>query len=331
MKTKLILLTLALMALGTVGANAQTGLGNAMKKGTETKTKNDAEGAKMPAYKGVKHALGVTDFTNETGPASSTELGTNLRVMLESSLSESGRFAMVERGNLGSVIAEQDFQQSGRVAKSKTVAETGKVRGARYVATGAVTEVSGDTSGERGGLAVGPFKFGGGAAKSSVVLMVKLIDTTSGEIVASKRIRGEAGKARLGFRFDNGRVAAGMEGFARTPMGEAAQACIDAAVVFITEAMQRKEVESTVLRVIKNEVVIALGATNGIEVGMTLLVRKDGEILRDPDDGAILDRLEGEVTGTIEVVRVREKSAYCKVIEGKLPVEKDRVVLESNS
>jgi hypothetical protein len=83
MKLKLILLTLALMALGTVGANAQTGLCNAMKKGTETKTKNDAEGAKMPAYKGVKHAPGVTDFTNESGPASSTELGTKLRVMLE--------------------------------------------------------------------------------------------------------------------------------------------------------------------------------------------------------------------------------------------------------
>lgn len=56
------------------------------------------------------------------------------------------------------MIAEQDFQQSGRVAKSKTVAETGKLRGARRVPTGAVTELSGDTSGAGGRYGGGPLE-----------------------------------------------------------------------------------------------------------------------------------------------------------------------------
>ena len=49
----------------------------------------------------------------------------------------------------------------------------------------------------------------------------------------------------------------------------------------------------------------------------------------DPDSGAILDRLEGEVTGTIEITRVREKTAYCKLIDGTMPVRGDRVVLKA--
>ena len=71
-----------------------------------------------------------------------------------------------------------------------------------------------------------------------------------------------------------------------------------------------------------------MGENYGVTAGQKLIVRKDGEILKDPDTGAILDRLEGETTGTIEIVRVREKTAYCKLVDGTMPVVKDRVVVQ---
>ena len=93
--------------------------------------------------------------------------------------------------------------------------------------------------------------------------------------------------------------------------------------------MEKNEVEASVVALLKEEIVISMGTNYGIEVGHTLIVRKDGEILKDPDSGAILDRLEGEVTGTIEITRVREKTAYCKLIDGTMPVRGDRVVLKA--
>jgi curli biogenesis system outer membrane secretion channel CsgG len=248
--------------------------------------------------------------------------------MLESALFESGRFVLVERGDLGSVLAEQDLQKSGRASDAKGTAETGKIRSARYIASGSVTEVSEGSSGESGGIGFGGIRVGGGGSKSAVVIVVKLVDTTTGEVIASKRVRGEAGKTGLRIGINRGGVAADAGAFAKTPLGEAAQDCITAAVQFIAESMAKTEIEASVLALVKEEVVISMGANYGVEVGNTLIVRKDGEVLKDPDTGAILDRLEGEVTGTLEITRVRDKTAYCKLTSGTMPARGDRVLLK---
>ncbi|MEY2881321.1 MAG: hypothetical protein RLZZ15_3701 [Verrucomicrobiota bacterium] len=323
------LLFLGFAACALVPTHAQTPVSGALKKGTATKTSDDGAATKIAPVKGIKHAIGVSEFTNEAGYAAWSALGGNLKYMLESALAETGRFVMVERISLGTVVAEQDLQQSGRASTAKNVAETGKLRSAKYVATGALTEISENTSGDGGGIGFGGFKIGAGGTKSSIVLVVKIIDTTSGEQVASKRIRGEAGKSglTLGVAGIKG-VDANFGSFAKTPLGQATQDCINSAVLFIGEAMQKTTIESTVVVISNEEVVIAMGENYGIEVGQKLLVRKDGEILKDPDTGAILDRLEGKTTGTIEVVRTREKTAYCKVIDGTMPVRGDRVVLQ---
>lgn len=307
---------------------AQTPVSSELKKGTATKTVDEGAATKMAPVKGVKHAIGVSEFANEAGYAGWSSLGGNLKYMLESALAETGRFVMVERISLGTVVAEQDLQQSGRAAAAKTVAETGKLRSAKYVATGALTEITENTSGDGGGIGFGGFKIGAGGTKSAIVLVVKIIDSTSGEVVASKRIRGEAGKSglTLGIAGFKG-VDANFGSFAKTPLGQATQDCINSAVLFISEAMQKTTIESSVVAVTEEEVVIAMGENYGIEVGQELVVRKDGEVLKDPDTGAILDRLEGKVTGVIRVTRLREKTAYCKVIDGAMPVRGDRVVL----
>ena len=59
--------------------------------------------------------------------------------------------------------------------------------------------------------------------------------------------------------------------------------------------------------------------------GSVFVVATEGEELIDPDSGEILDVTEGEIVAEIEVSRVKEKIAYCKIIEGDAPGRGDVV------
>jgi curli biogenesis system outer membrane secretion channel CsgG len=328
MKIRLLAPLALLAAIGVAIAPARAGLSDLLKPGTATKTKDDTAGSKMPEYKGVKHAIGVIDFENQRGFFPESSLSQNFRMMLESALFATNRFVIVEREQLDTVIKEQDLQTSGRAAKAADVAQTGKLRSARYLATGKVTEASSDTSGDGGGLNIKGIRIGGSSAKSAIVIVVKLVDTTSGQIVAEERIRGEAGKTSLNLGYSGGNVGGGLSSFAKTPIGEAAQDCINQAVKFIAEKMEGTPIEGTVVTVSGDQVIISLGVNYGIAAGQTFLVRKPGETLSDPSTGEILGSSEGEAVGTIQVASLRDKISYCKLVDGKMPERGNIVVLK---
>lgn len=322
--TRVILLTTGMVFSLSVPAQAQ--LDKLLKPSTATKTSDDSGGASMGDYNGVKQAVGVLDFDNAGGLYSEWTLGENLRLMLESSLFATNRFIIVERGDLEAVLAEQDVQNSNRAASGSNVAQTGKVRSARYLVSGAITEASTSNSGDTGGFKIKGFRIGGSSAKASIVAVVKLIDTTTGEIVASERVRGEAGKSALSIGYADNKLGGNLGAFAKTPLGEAAQDCIDQAVKFIASTMEDYDIEGAVVTVAGKRVIINLGSSRGVSVGERFSVRKDGEVLTDPTTGEVLDRIEGEVTGELEVTQVREKIAYCKLVDGTMPERGDTVV-----
>lgn len=312
----------------TLGALAEAGVSDLLKPSSSTKTVDDAEGQDMGDYDGVKHALGVTNFVNQGGFYSQFSLGSNLALMLESALFETGRFVIVERGELSSVMAEQDLQASSRAAEASGTAQTGKIRSARYLATGAITEASYDTSGDAGGIRLGGFRIGGSSDKASMVTIVKLMDTTTGEVVASKRIRGEAGNTGFKVGYYNSGLGGNFGAFAKTPLAEAAQDCVNTAVEFIAREMEDFEIEGSIVTLSGDKIIINLGENRGMSIGQRFVVRTDGELLTDPTTGEVLDRIEGEVTATIEVTRVREKISYCKLLDGDMPVRGDTVVFQ---
>lgn len=324
---RLLHLLSSVLIIGAV-SSADGGFSDLFNSSNKTKTEDDAAGQDMGPYNGVKHALGVIDFENQGGFYSQFRLGSNLALMLESALFESGRFVIVERGELGAVIAEQDLQASSRAAEASETAQTGKIRSARYLATGAITEASYDTSGDSGGVRIKGFKIGGSSDKASMVTVVKLIDTTTGEVVASERIRGEAGKAGINIRYYNSGLGGDFGTFAKTPLAEAAQDCINTAVEFIAREMEDYEIEGAVVTVSGDNIIINLGENFGVSEGQLFIVRTDGEVLIDPTTGEILDRLEGEVTGVIEVGKIREKISYCKLVEGEMPERGATVIFQ---
>ena len=61
-----------------------------------TKTKDNDTDLGLNEYTGIKHAIGVSKFDNASGFYSALSLGSNMGVMLESALIDSGRFVVVE-------------------------------------------------------------------------------------------------------------------------------------------------------------------------------------------------------------------------------------------
>lgn len=284
----------------------------------QTSTESGNADMKLGEYKGLKHAIGCKEFNNESGWAGQWRIGDNLTAMLESALADSGRFVLVEREMVRDIILEQDLQASGRAAKAKDVAKTGMIRSARYLATGSVTEVSDNQSGTDGGIRIRGLRIGGGRSEAQVAVIVKLIDTTTGEIVAKERVVGKAGSTGIKVGLDVGSVGGELGGFRKTPLGQAAQDCINQAAVFIAKQMEEFPFDGSVVKVAEGgQVIINRGSQFGVETGRELVMGTTGETLLDPDTGEVLGKEEGRVIGRLKVARVLEKMSYCDVIEGE--------------
>jgi len=267
------------------------------------------------------------EFTNESGWRGEWKLGGNLTMMLESALYDSGRFVVVERENLGKVIVEQDLAASGRTAPAKKVAQTGKLRSARYLAKGAVMELEDGSSGGDAGVGIGGIRVGGGKKTAHISLIVTLVDTTTGAIIAKERIVGKASSNALKLGLSRGGVNAGLGGFKKTPLGQATQECVDQAVVFIAEKMKEIPKKGSVIKATSKGVIINRGSTFGVEIGQELIMQTEGEELMDPGTGEILGMEEGEVTGKLKVKTVKEKYSYCDVVDGEKEPQPSTVVI----
>lgn len=285
---------------------------------TSTATESGNAQMNLGEYKGLKHAIGCKDFDNQAGWHGEWELGHNLSVMLESALFDSGRFVVVEREKLTDVIAEQDLVASGRTAKAKKVAQTGKIRPAKYLATGAITTVEDKQSGGDAGISIKGFRIGGGKSDAQITLIVKLVDTTTSELVAKETITGKAGNIGLRVGVSVGVVDTELGGFKKTPLGQAAQDCINKAVEFIAKKMESFPFEGSVIKVAGNgQVIINRGSEFGVEVGQELVMAEAGETLVDPDTGELLGEEEGQVLGKLKIAKVAEKISYADVISGE--------------
>jgi curli biogenesis system outer membrane secretion channel CsgG len=297
-------------------------VGEAEKKDkVETETTDSSAEFALPEYNGVKHAIGVIPSTNRSRWRGGYDLGNNLTIMMQSALSDSGRFVVVEREQLGDILQEQDFLNSGRMAQASGVAQTGKLRPARYLATVEITTVETNTSGGgvRGGVRIPgtSTRVGGGGrgSESTIVIVAKLMDTTTGE-VKTKSITGKSSNKSRNIRVSTRFGSLGGNEFEKEPIGIAAQDCINQAVYYLAKQLEEVPVTGTVAAVANNKVIINRGSDHNFQAGMKLELVEQGEAIMDPVTGGFLDYLEGKKLGEITIESVRNKLAYCTVDSG---------------
>lgn len=198
----------------------------------------------LPPYSGPRARIAVADFDVKAAKATG-EIGSGLREMLITALINSNRFSVVERQALEAVMKEQELSVSGAADQTAKV-ERGKIRVADLIISAAVTEfepqASGGRAGVGGGGGVGSGVLGGllGGAlnKAHLALDIRVIDTSTSEIIAATRIQGQAsdiaGAIMTGFLGGWG-LGAGLSAYANTPMEKAIRICVIEAVKYIAQ------------------------------------------------------------------------------------------------
>ncbi len=173
-----------------------------------------------------KPRLGVLRFTNDTNAGWwRGTAGRDLQDMLASELVSLGSFQVLERKELEAVLSEQDLGASGRV-DPKTAAKVGKLKGAKYLVAGTVSAFEEGTSGKGMGVSVMGLSVGGKKERAYMAVDLKVIDTTTGEIVEARTVEAtsESTSTRLGVSAPF--VSTDMEKQQKTPTGKAIRACI---------------------------------------------------------------------------------------------------------
>jgi len=208
---------------------------------------NDAGALPLPPYSGPKARVAVADFDVKAAKATG-EIGTGLREMLITALVNSSRFSVLERQQLGAVMQEQELSASGAAQQGAGGPQRGKIKTADIIITAAVTEfepaASGGAAGIGGGGGVASGVLGGllGAAmnKSHMAMDIRIVDTSTSEVLASTRVQGQASDVAGGFMMGfmgSWALGGGLGAYANTPMEKAIRICIIEGVRYIAQVI----------------------------------------------------------------------------------------------
>jgi curli biogenesis system outer membrane secretion channel CsgG len=285
--------------------------------GGDSNVKNEEQEATYAPYSGPKKRLAVLEFDNKVSNRwwdRSWNIEERMTEMVITELMKTNRFIVVERGALDEVLSEQDLGESGRVRK-ETAAKVGEVLGAQVLVKGAVTEFIEKESGGAGGIMLSGIGIGGKTNTGHVALDMRLIDSTTGQILQSHRAEGKIKSSGIGgIAFFKG-IAFGGTSFKKTALGKATRVSVTDAVRFVVQNMEDMAWQGRVVKVDGSKVYINAGFNMNISNDTVFTVYSKGEELIDPDTGLSLGSSLSR-SGTIRVVQVSDKFSIAQTVEG---------------
>ena len=261
-----------------------------------------------------RKTIAVARFEQRANFSARGAMGTGMADQLADALVNSNNFVVLERQTLSDVIAEQNLAAGPRMAKSKT-AQIGKIVPAQILVKGTVTEFEENSGGSGSGFNIGGITFGSNASEAHVAVIIRIIDTTSGQIIASERVEGKAKSGGATFGIQSGIVGFGTSGFKKTPLGKAVQIAIDKAVVRIIAKLNPIPFEGKIIKASGDSIFTNIGKRNGVSQGDTFTVFSPGEQMIDPDTGENLGSDRTEV-GQIKITSVKEKFSKATIESG---------------
>ena len=269
-----------------------------------------------------KKTIAVSRFENKTAQV---VVGEGMADQLADALIQSGKFVVLERQTLEDVVAEQDIAASGRAEVSQT-AKTGKLVPAQILIKGTVTEFEAEKQGGGSGISFSGVSLGSSKVSAHVAVILRIIDTTSGQVLDSVRVEGEAKgkKMKIGLQIQG--VGLGSEDFKKTPLGEATQIAIDKAVLQIADKLEKIPFEGKIIKITEEGIYTNIGSRNNAKVGDTFDAYSLGEGLIDPDTGESLGS-ERKKVGAVKITSVDEKFSKATA-EGGVSLEKGLVLAE---
>lgn len=274
----------------------------------------------------LRYSITVSKFPNESGWSGQWEVGDGFATILTDALQQNGKFIVLGDSEMRQeAMAEQDLAASGRMAGGKKAPQVGRMTPAQLLVRGSVTHVQNDTTGGGGGISFRGFRVGGSGGKAEVNITIYLVDSETGQVKASQKVVGQAGRRSLGVGYYGGALGGlggDMEGFKKDNVGKACEDAVVQCVEFLEKQLEDIPWEGSVMLANESKVVINRGTREGVEAGMKFQVGSAEELV-DEDTGEVLD-VELTTIGTIEVTEAKEKIANCTPLKG---AEKGMTVL----
>ncbi len=265
---------------------------------------------------GLKKIVAVQDFIDKSGQSQWTtgqsfDLGTAMAEQLTDALVQSGQFVVLERIELGSVMGEQDMAVSGRFQQSQS-ARMGKLTSAQVLVQGVVTELEVKASQGSSRISFSGISFGKEKQEVHLGLIIRLIDSTTGEVIDSQRVEGMAEYTGTSMGLSASGLNLGTDNQSATPFGKAIQLAVDDAVEFIAERLRNVPFQGRVIKVDGDTVFLSAGLNHSVSSGDVFRVYSVGEELVDPMTGELLGSDE-ELIGRATVFNVKEKYSKAKL------------------
>lgn len=276
----------------------------------------------------LKYSIMVHKFKNEAGWRGRWNLGDGMNTAMTNILRKSGWFVVLGDAEMrDAAMKEQDFAASGRTAGGKKSAKMGRMTPAQLLLRGSITNVQ-ETSAKKGGLNFMGVSVGGSNGEAEINLTIYLVDSETGQVVASKDIIGKSGRGGYSLGY-HGSALGGLTGGFGGEEKDNVQTAVEDACGQITQYLigQLDTIawEGTVLMVKGSKIIINRGERDGVSVGKTFNVGEVDELV-DPDTGEVLD-VDMSIVGAIEVTKVKEKVAYAKPVSGGGAIAKGMTVM----
>ncbi len=272
----------------------------------------------VQAQGNLRYSITVSKFPNEAGWSGQWDIGDGFTTILTDALQQSGKFIVLGDSEMRKeAMAEQDFAASGRVAGGQKAPKVGRMTPAQLLVRGSITHVQDETSGGRGGISFKGISLGGSGGKAEVNITIYLVDSETGQVKASKKVVGQAGRRGLGVGYHGsalGGLGGDLEGFRKDNVVKACEDAVVEAVEFLSQQLESIAWEGSVMLANESRLVINRGTREGVAPGMAFQVGSIEELV-DPDTGEVLD-VELTTVGTVTVTEAKEKIAYCTPLAG---------------
>jgi curli biogenesis system outer membrane secretion channel CsgG len=254
------------------------------------------------------------------------DVGKGITDLMVQKLVQDGKYRVIERAALDKIIAEQNFNNSDR-ADPTSASKLGRILGVDTIILGSITKFGRDDK-KVGGVAGGHSGWTGAIAgmgkkesKAEVAITARMVNTTTGEILASVTGNGESSRSGLflgggggtGYSGGGGAFDMSSSNFAQTILGEAVnKAVADCATQLDNASATLPTIKATYSGVVAdvsgNTLIINVGNKSGVRVGDTIDISRAVRTVKDPTTGKVLKTVTNKL-GSATVTEVDSDSA----------------------
>ena len=268
-----------------------------------------------PAANCVRPTVAVMKFENRSGFPMQWDLGGGMKDVLVDRLMRSGRYRVIERPEIDSVVRELRFQHSG-ATRSQQRAALGRLKNVKYLIKGTITDFGhvANTTGFLNLDRLGLFHAGNLAVMGMTMYVV---DVESGEVICSESLTESVRASNTKVQAAYQGIAFGGSLFYRTPLGKATGRVIDRAVRRVSQSIASRPWEPKIALVRADSVVINGGRDRRVRENLRYEVLERGEAITDPDTGDVLGYQAGRVVGTVAVEDVQPLYSVARITQGQ--------------